>query len=272
MKLPVRIFSDLHLGHKASRISDVEMLRPLFRGAGTVVFNGDTWEEKVPPWREKSAAYLTRMRKVIEEENCEAIFLRGNHDPGFEGSPFLELAEGRIVISHGDGLLRSSSPWKHEILAGADVVEEIWSRYPRAGTDVNDRLEIAREIACKLVTRNHPEGRSLIARAMDAAFPPQRALAMLSAWATQWKYAAEFCETYFPQSEVFIMGHFHRSGIQTLGRRSIVNTGSFVVPSQAKIAEWDGELLSIHKIIEKKSAAEIATREAIWRIPPKSKN
>lgn len=49
MKLPVRIFSDLHPGHQASRIFDMEKLRPLFRGAGTVLFNGDTWEELSPP-------------------------------------------------------------------------------------------------------------------------------------------------------------------------------------------------------------------------------
>lgn len=42
MKLPVRIISDINPGHLASRIFDVQKLRPLFRGTGTVLFNGDT--------------------------------------------------------------------------------------------------------------------------------------------------------------------------------------------------------------------------------------
>ena len=44
MILPVRILSDLHLGHRVSRISSVECFRPLIAGAGTVVFTGDTWQ------------------------------------------------------------------------------------------------------------------------------------------------------------------------------------------------------------------------------------
>ena len=42
---PVRILSDLHLGHQVSRIARVSALRPLVAGAGTVIFNGDTWQE-----------------------------------------------------------------------------------------------------------------------------------------------------------------------------------------------------------------------------------
>ncbi len=73
MELPLRIFSDLHLGHKASRIGEVEKLRPLFRGAGTVVFNGDTWEELSPPWREKSEEMLGQLRRILGEEGCDGV-------------------------------------------------------------------------------------------------------------------------------------------------------------------------------------------------------
>jgi hypothetical protein len=42
MSSPIRILSDLHLGHRVSRIASAESLRPLIAGAGTVIFNGDT--------------------------------------------------------------------------------------------------------------------------------------------------------------------------------------------------------------------------------------
>ena len=54
MNEPVRILSDLHLGHKISRITRVSALRPLISGAATVVFNGDTWQELAAPFRAKA--------------------------------------------------------------------------------------------------------------------------------------------------------------------------------------------------------------------------
>ena len=37
MNEPIRILSDLHLGHRVSRITSIESLRPLIAGAATVV-------------------------------------------------------------------------------------------------------------------------------------------------------------------------------------------------------------------------------------------
>jgi len=243
MRLPVRIFSDLHLGHKASRIADVESLRPLFTGAGTVVFNGDTWEEFAEPWRERSLAMLEGLKRILKEEGCDTLFLRGNHDPGWDGRGWLELGDGKIIVTHGDALLRYSSPWKHEILSDAEAVEEVWKKFPDAGTDVECRLAVAREIARRLPSLRYPEEQSLISRIIDAAFPPRRALAMLKAWTGQWVHGAEFCERYFPEAEILVIGHFHCSGLRTLRGRTIINLGSFVVPGKASWAEWNGESL-----------------------------
>ena len=248
MRLPVRIFSDLHLGHKASRITEVESLRPLFKGAGTVVFNGDTWEELAAPWRENSAAMLADLRRICEEEGSDAVFLRGNHDPGWEGPAWIALAGGRIVITHGDALLRESSPWKREILTSAELVEEIWKSFPGAETDVEKRFAVAREIALRLRSVRHPAGRSMFSRFTDAVSPPQRALRMLDAWAHLCKYGDEFCETYFPQAEILVTGHFHRTALRSMGRRTIVNTGSFVTPARSLCAEWDGDQFSVRSI------------------------
>lgn len=172
MKLPVRIFSDLHLGHRASRIDDVEKLRPLFQGAGTVLFNGDTWEELSPPWLERSAEMLGQLRRLLADEGRCAVFLPGNHDPGWEGSGFMELAEGRIAITHGDALLRNGAPWKREMLSNPEVIDELWRRFPGAATEIGSRLELARTIARRMATTHPPNGRSLLARVVDAAFPP----------------------------------------------------------------------------------------------------
>jgi len=266
MKLPLRIISDLHLGHKASRIADVESLRPLLRGAGTVLFNGDTWEELAEPWREKSADMLEDLKRIISEEGCDAIFLRGNHDPGWDGPAHLTLAEGRIAITHGDALIRDSSPWKHEILAGGHTVEEIWKRHPAAETDLESRFEVAREIATRLNSLHYPDDRSLLARALDAAFPPKRAMAMLSAWIRQGKHGARFCETYLPQAEFLVIGHFHCAAIRQTGGKTVINTGSFVVPGPAGWADWDGEFLSTGRIRERHGSCYRGKESNRWNL------
>lgn len=260
-RLPLRIFSDLHLGHQASRIDGVEKLRPLFCGAGTVLFNGDTWEELSPPWRERSEEMLGQLRRILDEEGCAAVFLPGNHDPGWEGSGFMELAEGRIVITHGDALLRNGAPWKREMLANPNVVDELWGQFPDAATDIASRLELARAIARRLPTTHPPDGRSLFSRALDAAFPPKRAIHMISAWLRQGAHGARFCETYFPKAELLVVGHFHCHGIRKTCGRIVVNTGSFVVPGPAGWVEWDGETLIAGRISEARKTFAIKRKK-----------
>ena len=110
MKEPVRILSDLHLGHRVARIERVESLRELISGAGTVVFNGDTWQELAGPFRERSRVMLGELRELCADLGVEAVFLPGNHDPGWEGAGWVELEGGKIVVTHGDALMRAGSP------------------------------------------------------------------------------------------------------------------------------------------------------------------
>lgn len=267
MKEPVRIFSDLHLGHKVSRIERVSALRPLIAGAGTVVFNGDTWQELAPPFRERSAAMLAELQSLCAEERAEAVFLPGNHDPGWDGPGWLELAGGRIVVTHGDALLPSGSPWKREIIAAGDRVGELWAAHPGAETDAARRLVLAREIARELCSVEYPFGRSFIQRVWDALVPPQRALHMLDAWRSQAAAGAVFCERYLPAAELLVIGHFHWHGSWQCGGRSILNTGSFTDPGRARWVEWNDGWLSSGMIKETPENCRMGRTLDVWRLP-----
>lgn len=256
MRYPARVFSDLHLGHRASRIADVERLRPLFKGVGTAIFNGDTWEELARPWRARSARMLAELRTLLAEEGCDAVFLPGNHDPGWEGDGYLELAEGRIVITHGDALLRDGAPWKREMLTGREKIERLWAENTGAVDDPVERHKLARTIARSFPSRKHPAGRSLPARAWDAAHPPERAWQMLKTWARQGKYCEIFRDSYFPAAKVLVTGHFHCRGIRNGRTLVCANTGSFVVPGPAGVVDWDGESLVFRKIREGRRGVE----------------
>jgi len=266
MNEPVRVLSDLHLGHKISRIEEISALRPLIAGAGTVIFNGDTWQELAAPFLARSTVMLEELRSLCAEENATPVFLPGNHDPGWSGLGWVELAEGKIVITHGDALLYDGSPWKREILVNGPRVRELWAAHPAAAHDSAARHHVAREVARELCSVEYPTGRHFFQRAWDAIQPPQRALKMLEAWFTQGTTGNKFCETYFPDAEVLIIGHFHHEGSWEKKGRRIINTGSFTSPGWAHWVEWNQGMLSWGKIDESPTACTKGPAYEVWRI------
>ncbi len=266
MNEPVRMLSDLHLGHRVSRIGNVEALRPLVAGAGTVIFNGDTWQELARGLRERSGEMLAELRKLCAEEGVETVFLPGNHDPGWDGDGWVELAGGRIVVTHGDALFFDGSPWKREVLRGRKRVMELWGKYPAAGHDIRERLKLAREISFDLCSVDYPSGRRFVQRAWDALVPPMRAVRMLEAWLSQGLRGAEFCERYFPAAEFLIIGHFHFLGCWEERGRVVIDTGSFLDPGRANWVEWSGGWLSRGVIEESAGACRMGARTELWRL------
>lgn len=266
MNEPVRVLSDLHLGHRISRINEVSALKPLIAGAGTVVFNGDTWQELARPFYERSKEMLAALQALCREEGAEPIFLSGNHDPGWSGPGWLELAEGRIIITHGDALLFDGSPWKREILVSGEKVMELWRQHPEAEQNIEERIRVAREIARELCSVEYPTGRNIMMRAWDASQPPERAIKMLDAWMTQAAAGEKFCSRYFPTAEVLIIGHFHWDGSWLRNGRRVINTGSFMNPGRAHWVEWNDGWLSRGSIQE--SATECRKGEIldVWRL------
>lgn len=265
MNEPVRVLSDLHLGHKVSRIDDVAVLRPLIAGAGTVIFNGDTWQELAKSFFTRASAMLEELRVLCREEGADVIFLSGNHDPGWEGPGAVELAEGRILISHGDAILFDSSPWKREILLNGERVMAMWDENPRAHRDVEERLRLARKIARELGSSEHSTGRKFMQRFWDAVIPPQRAYKMIESWAVQGSAGARFCEDYFPKAEVMVIGHFHRHGSWLRGGRRVINTGSFMSPGRAHWVEWEAGWLSRGVILEEPGIYRKGEILDVWR-------
>jgi exonuclease SbcD len=266
MSRPVRILSDLHLGHRVSRIGAADQLRPLIAGAATVIFNGDTWQELASLFRERSAGMLDRLRTICAEEGADPVFLSGNHDPGWPGPGWGELGGGRILIVHGDALFDDGSPWSREALTHQPEVAALWQQHQQARSDPAARIRLAREMALLLRARDYPKGKKLWQRAFDAIHPPARALQMLRVWTTQADAAAAFADRFFPQAEIVIMGHFHRAGIWRRRGRLIINLGAFMNPCPALWAEFDGEWLRCGRIDESGPDYRFGAVSGAWRL------
>lgn len=208
---------------------------------------------------------LEQLIALCREEGAEPVFLAGNHDPGWSGPGWVELAGGRIIITHGDALLFDGSPWKREILVSGKQVMKLWQQHPEAERNVEERLLLARKIARELCSVEHPTGRSFVQRAWDAVLPPTRAVKMIEAWATQGSAGADFCERYFPDAEMLIVGHFHREGSWTRKGRRVINTGSFMAPGRADWVEWNAGWLSRGRIDESPHLCKMGETLDVWR-------
>ncbi len=265
----IRILSDLHLGHKLSRVRKVSALRPLIEGVDVVVFNGDTWQELARGFRPLAERQLDELRELCAEAGAEPVFLSGNHDPGWRGDGWLALAGGRIVVTHGDALLPGGSPWKREIMSNPERVEALWRAHPRAAVDAGERIRLAREIASELRTVEHAVGRSFLLRAWDAAVPPGRALRMIDAWLRQGSEGARFCERYFPDAEFLVIGHFHRAGCWRRSGRVVINTGAFVSPGRACCVDWipaESQLVWADVDERDRNAFRVGNSRRVWRM------
>ncbi|MGE9271037.1 MAG: metallophosphoesterase [Verrucomicrobiales bacterium] len=264
MKEPVLILSDLHLGHSTSRIECVDELRPLIEGAGTVVFNGDTWQELADVFRPRAERLLTDLRRLCAELGVEPVFLSGNHDPGWSGSGWWECAGGKVVVTHGDAVLWAGSPWSREAFCREEALLALWAEHRRAADDAGERLRLARKIAVALQARRQPR-RGAWRRVFDALRPPRRAVEILHAWWRHGECSAQFGKTYFPEAEIFIMGHFHCRGIFEIGPRMVINTGAYVVPHGALWVEWQSGWLRCGRVA-RRAGFQRGEILGVWRL------
>ncbi len=93
---PVRIISDLHLAHPGSTVSAIQELRPLLEGAGTVLFNGDTFELRKKALLQKASDYRMQLEQLCDELGVNPVFLTGNHDPEVSKVHYLDLCLGKV--------------------------------------------------------------------------------------------------------------------------------------------------------------------------------
>ncbi len=249
---PIRILSDIHLGHGASRVEDASQLRPLLRGAGTVVFNGDSVEQRFLSDRPQAARHFEALRRACEEEGASPIFLTGNHDPIISTSGHLDLCGGAVLVTHGDIIFHDISPWSPE----SEVLGEAHSRElaaldSDALRDFEQRLAANKRAA--LALELHPStlrsGRpARILTILREAWPPWRPLQIIRCWMVAPGHADQVARVFRPRARFVIIGHTHYSGVWRRGGRVIINTGSFLPLSGLCAVELEEKNLTIRAI------------------------
>jgi predicted phosphodiesterase len=249
---PLRILSDVHLGHPASLVGDPAELAPLFNGIPTVVFNGDTVEHRFRKDQEQARKHLGALKKVCSELGSAAVFLNGNHDPDISPCNHLDLAGGAVLVTHGDMLFHDISPWSIEAGIMGDAhrraLDEIGED---AFYDFEKRLHANKRasLALELHESSIPRGRlARVVTYLRESWPPWRPMQIIRCWMEVPGRAVDLARVFRPRARFILIGHSHYSGVWKRGPRVIINTGSFLPIAGRFLVDLEGNRLSIRKI------------------------
>ena len=249
---PIRILSDIHLGHPASLVGDPEELAPLFEGIPTVVFNGDTVEDRFRKDQEQARKNLEATKKVCAGLGAAAVFLNGNHDPKISPWNHLDLAGGAVLVTHGDMLFHDISPWSNESVimkaAHREALEEIGED---AFHDFEKRLHASKRasLALELHESTIPRGRlARVITYLRESWPPWRPLLIFQCWIQVPGRAEALARVFRPRARFILIGHSHYCGVWKRGPRVIINTGGFLPIAGRSLVDLEGNRLTIRKI------------------------
>ncbi|MEM7625259.1 MAG: metallophosphoesterase [Planctomycetota bacterium] len=265
------ILSDAHMTKRGGGAGSAEALRPLWRGASRVVFNGDTVETRDEPGREASAQRVAKLRALAAEDGVEITFVAGNHDPLVSDLDWVHLAGNAVLATHGDLLHPATSPW-------TDPDNQFEPQYRAACAELRETPGCAdaqekAEAAKRAAVRRWREQRwGRFQRASRGWWwkwknRGRKAALVLYYWYAMPRRAMRFAEEHFPDCRFFVFGHIHRPGIWIdRGRgdgsgRVILNTGSFHVPRWPRAVVIEGGEVSLWRIrFDKRRGHRLASR------------
>ena len=247
----MRIVSDLHLGHPASRIDEVANWLPMMDGVGTLVINGDACEQRYRKWQVRGEEQLEVLKLAAADRGVELILLRGNHDPWVSGLDYLELANGAVVVTHGDALFRHLSPWSPKVMRLRDDMDAVWVEADR-GTLQGWFAAVQACRTLKPGKRDEAEelgGLGPLTAPIRLVWPPWRVPMMLKCWWQAPGRARDLCRRFFPQAKVMVFGHTHWPGVWRRGGRTVMNAGGYLSFGGSRVVDVADGLLSVKKVV-----------------------
>lgn len=253
----IRIVSDVHYADRSSRVRSLEQLRPLFDGATSMVFNGDTIDTRPSRNEARTARLRAEIKDFIASAGMPVSLLTGNHDPDLSPLHSLELAKGRVLVVHGDVLFDNIVPWSSQApMIRAKVIAALSALPEGESSSFEGRTSAFRSVSASL-PQTHQAERNPIKYALglagDTVWPPHRAFAMLQAWNQTPARAAAFAKRHRPKARFIVIGHTHRPGTwKTPSGVVVINTGTFCKPFGAMSADITADCVRVHRLISRK--------------------
>jgi predicted phosphodiesterase len=240
--LRLRILSDIHFAESTSRVTRLEMIRPLLGDADQILLNGDSVDTRFVDTQPTAAEGRERFLAFIAAYGDRLTMITGNHDPDISTHHHAEPAGGRILVTHGDVLFPSVAPWGWEAPHVLAARAEHLARFP--GT-ARDSLEALLEVSkhSSYATRHlspaamRDTGGSLV-RFLRILSRVRRADKILGSWFRTPRLAADLAAVHRPAAELVVIGHTHYPGVWKRGDRWVINTGAFTPPFRALAVDF----------------------------------
>ena len=264
---PIRILSDLHLGHSACALKNVREIRPLLDGAGTVIFNGDTAEVRSKSFKRRADEEQAKLSTMLNESGVsQAIYVTGNHDPRISDTHYVDLCQGKMLVTHGDFLFRYVSPWSKKLRHCRPNIDAVFDAADsvRLDSDFDYRLEIARQCCDVLEMSSSVSPKNVsgfVQYVAQEVWPPTRLLTILNVWLSSPKLMAAALDRYRPEIEVVAFGHIHYPKICRRQGRLLVNLGGFLNMVKAKVVEVNGQTVSVNSVTQRNRECRIGPVE-----------
>ncbi len=235
------ILSDLHIGHALSLVRHPWQMRPLLDESRMIVFNGDTFEQRLPELKARSVEIKETLKAQAAAAGCEVVFIAGNHDPFVSDVRAVFLQQGSIFVTHGHALFDEITPWSNRAKQLAQRTRELHGLEGNLDdpleclTGLERRLAIATTVSSETHAEDHLSDAPLslkVVNYLSEFLHPARPFIVLKCWADTPRAADVFAETYLAGCGVkfIIIGHTHFRGVWRVGNRVVINTGSFALP------------------------------------------
>ncbi len=250
-----RILSDLHFGDRASRVRQLDQIRPLLAGVAHLVLNGDTLDTRPGPDPLHTADCRATVTTFFQRAVARTTFITGNHDADFSPHHYLDLGGGAVFVIHGDILFDNIVPWSRDArLAGRHISAELQRLPLELRANLDHRLEVFRRVAKTIPQRHQSEKDSLrytLRYLADTVWPPHRMLLVLRAWRQMPILAAALAQRHRPQARFILTGHTHRAGIwRPRGNVTVINTGSYSPPVGAYAVDLTDQSLTVRQVVQ----------------------
>lgn len=249
----VRILSDLHFGDHASRVGELTQLNPLLDGVGHLVLNGDTLDTRPGPRPAFTADCRAAVAAYFPTRAPQITYLTGNHDADFSPDHRLDLAQGRVFVTHGDIFFDDIVPWSHDAaFIGRRLAEEFLTLPREFHDQLDHRLALYRRVAASIPQRHQSERNKLkyvLHYLADTVWPPLRIVRVLRAWRHAPELAAEIARRHRPNARFVVKGHTHRPGIWRMPDGvTVINTGSFCPPLGGSCVDVTPDAVTVRRI------------------------
>ncbi len=247
------VLSDLHIGHQASAVQNVDALTPLLVPGRTLIFNGDTFEMRRAVDREKAVKFVADLKSILSDSGVKAVFINGNHDPVISEINHLECHESSVLITHGDVLFPNVAPWSlNEKLYRQAHAKELAQLSEAEKTDLDIRLTALRRATTRYDI-SHPAAKPGIAGSvvhfLETTWPPWRPLSILKSWMEVPSRAEKFAKTYRPEVRTLLMGHSHFAGIWQRNDLRIINTGAAMSGFRPRAVRFEDHRISVERLV-----------------------